>query len=89
MVGVVGNLERDHPVEEGGDGLAPPGHRLVPELEVSTPLLVPPGIEVDEHVDAAMRLQLVVAIEVRVDLEEVAPSNQMGAPADEVWVGLR
>src|SRR5262245_59308888 len=87
VVRMLAGGEHHESVEAGRGPVDRPGHLAVPEFECTAPLFLPGLGEVEKRVDAAMCLQLVMPIEVRVDLQEVTRSAEMDASADEVRIG--
>ena len=87
VVRVLARREHDESVEAREGLVDRTGHLPVPELDRPAPLLFPRLREVEQRVDPAVGLELVVPVEVGVDLQEVAGPAEVDAATDEVRIG--
>src|ERR1043166_1773519 len=87
---VVGEIRRaeDHaPIEDRKHAAFALCHLAVPELEMTSVLLFPLAIQIDDDVEATVELQLLVPVEICVDLEEAAGHNLVQTAALIVGIG--
>src|SRR5207244_1599231 len=68
VIGVVSNFKHDQAIEDRRDTANLPRHILRPQLQLSTPLRLPARLQIEQGVQSAMSLELMVPIEVRMDL---------------------
>src|SRR5208283_1954962 len=85
MIGVVRHLENYGAIKHRLH-LHAAAHVFRPQFEVAAPFGLPIRCQVQEHVDPAMRLQLVVPVKVRMDLQELIASRHHGAATDEIGI---
>ena len=83
MIGETGGAEDGAAVEDRQDLLLGLRHLAIPELEVTTVLLFPILVEIDQNVDAPVELELVVLVEVGVD-GKFAPGLNLVQPAPDI-----
>src|SRR5574338_721641 len=74
-------------VEDRQNALRASLHLAVPELEVTSVLLAPIRVQVQQQVEATVQTQPPVPVEVGVDLEKAVALDLMQTAADEVRVG--
>src|SRR5436309_1924708 len=85
----IGCGEDDGPIEQRENALADLAHVRVPQLEMAAELFAPLLVQVDQHVQPAIELQLRMDIEVGVDLQKSAGLDLMQSPAAEVRIGYQ
>ncbi len=79
MERVVVREEDDAPSKNWENAIGTLSHLFIPELQVASVLFLPVVVEVDENIEAAVDLQEVVLVKVRMDLEKAPPPDLVEA----------
>src|SRR5436309_10583632 len=82
----IGCGEDDCAIENRKDALARLPPAAIPQLQVTAVLLRPLLVEIDQHVQAPIELQLRMDVEVRVDLQKAARLDLMQAATAEIRI---
>ena len=75
----VGCVEYDKAIEGWRDTLCASAHVILPKLKLTAPLFPPSRIEIEQRIHSAMKFELRMNVEVRMDLQEPTRSNAVNA----------
>src|SRR5204863_1088317 len=83
----VGRRENHRAIEERRDSLPALRDIAIPQLELPAPLVAPVLVDVDQHVQTPIDLQLRMDVEVGVNLQESPGLDLMQTAAAEIGIG--